>query len=363
MLRPNLNLNYNQLESNIKTLHPVRAKKFLQILDIVRDCIDKGIRPTYRMIHQATRISSRTIAAFWKWMKEQGVGLRDIFLTRAEEVSGTIQHMMDRGVKPKYRDLRRKLKCSFSTISKAFKTVVKAVVPVKTSLARTENRNKPASYNEARERFDALSQAEKEKYYKQARAETGSDDEAVIESFAIGIFAKTATSPTPTTTDTKKAIVVQPDNQVQVTAKKVLEVFNECLQARRLNPLKELSRKDRRSLSRLLKSGYQLEDIVRVIKFKADEWLNETRMVPSFRPQTLFKPGNFSRYLNQVILQANTKNSQYRPLRKGTTVQYRGRTYTVSEEGWLFTDDESIVPYRVWSLAQDGKIQIIKEVQ
>ena len=363
MLRPNLSLNYNQLESNIKTLHPVRAKKFLQILDIVRDCIDKGIRPTYRSIHEATRISSRTIAAFWKWMKEQGVGLRDIFLTRAEEVSDTIRNMMDKGVKPKYRDLRKKLKCSFSTISQAFKTVVKAVVPVKTTLARTENR-KPANYNEARMRFHALSQAEKEKYYRQARAETGSDDEAVVESFAVGIFAKTVTpSGQPTTQNEKKATAVQPDKQIQIATKKVLDVFNECLQAKRLHPFKDLSRKDRRALSRLLNSGYGLDDIIKVIRAMADEWLNDKNMVKYFRPQTLFKQNKFVGYLNHAIYQERTKKTQYQPLKEGTTVQYRGRTYTVSEEGWLFTDDESIVPYRVWSLVQDGKIQIIKEVQ
>ena len=356
--------NYNQLESNVKTLHPVRAKKFLEILEVVKDCTYKGIRPTYRVVHEATQISSRTIAAFWKWMKEQGVGLKDIFLTRAEQIVDTIHHMMNKGVKPRYRELRRKLKCSFSTISKAFKTVAKAVVPVKTSFARTENPIKPANYNEARMRFHTLSQAEKEKYYKQARAETGSEDEAVVESFAIGIFAKTVTpARQPTPQDKKKPTEVQPFEQIKKATKKVLEVFNECLQAKRLHPFKDLSRKDRRALSRLLHSGYGLDDIIKVIRIMADEWLNDKNMVKYFRPQTLFNPNKFVGYLNHAIYQERTKKTQYKPLKEGTIVEYRGRTYTVSEEGWLFTDDTSIIPYRVWSLVQDEKIKIIKEAQ
>ena len=361
MLRSNLVIDYNRLLQEIKTLHPVRAKNFLEILQVVRGCIDKKIRPTYQVIHQATGKSSKTIAAFWKWMKEQGVGLEDIFLSRVDEVAGTIKDMMNKGLKPKYRELRKKLKCSFSTISQAVKALTKAIVPVKPSLVRKENRT--ASYDEIRERFHALSQAEKEKYYKQARAETESDDDTVVESFAIGIFAKVASVNHQSTPQNKKRPATETKEHIQSSIKTILQIFNECLKAKQLNPLKELSRKDKRSLSKLLKSGYKLEDIVKVIKFKANEWLNEAKMVPSFRPQTLFRPDNFQRYLNQVILQENTKNSQYRPLQEGTIVEYRGRTYTVAEEGWLYTDDESIIPYRVWSLVQNGKIQIIKEAQ
>lgn len=45
--------------------------------------------------------------------------------------------------------------------------------------------------------------------------------------------------------------------------------------------------------------GAALADFKRVIDIKTADWLNDTRMEPFLRPDTLFRPSNFESYLNQ----------------------------------------------------------------
>ena len=48
---------------------------------------------------------------------------------------------------------------------------------------------------------------------------------------------------------------------------------------------------------------YKLEDFIKVIDVKVDEWLNNSEMNMYLRPETLFKSSNFDKYLNQEFPQ------------------------------------------------------------
>ena len=54
---------------------------------------------------------------------------------------------------------------------------------------------------------------------------------------------------------------------------------------------------------------YKLEDFIKVIDVKVDEWINNPEMKMYLRPETLFKSSNFDKYLNQeVVEQFNDSN-------------------------------------------------------
>ncbi|WP_204200845.1 phage replisome organizer N-terminal domain-containing protein [Mammaliicoccus sciuri] len=48
---------------------------------------------------------------------------------------------------------------------------------------------------------------------------------------------------------------------------------------------------------------YKLDDFIKVIDVKVDEWLNNSEMNMYLRPETLFKSSNFDKYLNQEFPQ------------------------------------------------------------
>ena len=55
---------------------------------------------------------------------------------------------------------------------------------------------------------------------------------------------------------------------------------------------------------------YKLEDFIKVIDVKVDEWLNNSEMNMYLRPETLFKSSNFDKYLNQEFPQEIKKRGK-----------------------------------------------------
>lgn len=65
------------------------------------------------------------------------------------------------------------------------------------------------------------------------------------------------------------------------------------------------SKPTRRLIDGRLSEGYTLEDFIRVIDVKCDAWNRPPKpgakdMRPYLRPQTLFRPGNFESYVNEI---------------------------------------------------------------
>lgn len=53
------------------------------------------------------------------------------------------------------------------------------------------------------------------------------------------------------------------------------------------------------AISGRAKDGYTLDDFKKVIDTKAADWLTDPKMEKHLNPETLFRPGNFEKYLNQ----------------------------------------------------------------
>jgi len=359
-------INYTDISQKINRLHPVQAKKFTSILNAVQQLLESGQRPIYRKITALTGCSSRTISKFWRWLKAQGVDLSQIFKSRVEEVGVAIENLKRKGFKPTYRRIREVMKCSYSTISKFFRKFGRRG---KTTASKQV---KPLSYSKAAGLFRKLSQAEQERYFRRARDVAGDQSSSPIEKVAITIFARSqkaadmAASPEPKSSLFKKIIrqtkAVGIDPQIEA---RILEAFNVELEARNLIPFGSLTRKDKGYLRKILDQGHSLDDILQVIKFKADEWLKEAKMIPSFRPQTIFKPSKFHMYLNQTRTLNQKKTPQVKVLKAGTQVEYRGQILNVEEDGELvFLDKRKvhvIPPQNLWRMIQAGEVKIIKE--
>jgi uncharacterized phage protein (TIGR02220 family) len=60
------------------------------------------------------------------------------------------------------------------------------------------------------------------------------------------------------------------------------------------------SKEVRNLIKSLWKSGYTYEDFVLVINAKAKEWLTDPKMIEYLRPSTIFRPSNFSSYLEHA---------------------------------------------------------------
>ena len=359
---------YIHISKEINTLHPVQAKKFLSILNAVRDLLESKQRPIYRKINELTGCSSRTIAKFWKWLRSLGIDLSNIFKSRIEEVGKAIDKLKRKGFKPTYRRIREVMRCSYSTISKYFKIVgkKKALIPAKKNI-------KPLPYSKAAGLFRKLSQAEQERYFRRARDEAGDQSSSTLERFAIIIFARSKHAADLAEASKESSLfkpkIIKPtktvelDPQVEVA---VLEAFNSELKARNLIPFGGLEKKDKNYLKKLLDKGHSLEDILQVIKLKADEWLKETKMIPAFRPQTILNPSKFPTYLNQARSKEQKKVPKYKTLNPGTKLQYRGEIVEVDEEGVvIFMDDKrvhAIHPQDVWEMIQKGEMKIMEEV-
>lgn len=56
-----------------------------------------------------------------------------------------------------------------------------------------------------------------------------------------------------------------------------------------------------------LSEGYTLDDFKKVIDIKVSEWKGDPKMEQYLCPQTLFRPGNFEKYINQREIKPKDK--------------------------------------------------------
>jgi uncharacterized phage protein (TIGR02220 family) len=57
----------------------------------------------------------------------------------------------------------------------------------------------------------------------------------------------------------------------------------------------------KKAINARLKDGFTVDDFKTVIEIKTAEWLNDPKMNKYLCPDTLFRPGNFEKYLNQGV--------------------------------------------------------------
>ena len=63
------------------------------------------------------------------------------------------------------------------------------------------------------------------------------------------------------------------------------------------------SESNRKLIKARFNEGYKLEDFIKVIDIKTNEWINDKKMKSYLQPSTLFRGSNFDKYLNQEFPQ------------------------------------------------------------
>ncbi len=69
------------------------------------------------------------------------------------------------------------------------------------------------------------------------------------------------------------------------------------------------SESNRKLIKARFNEGYELEDFIKVIDIKTDEWINDEKMKSYLQPSTLFRGSNFDKYLNQETPQLNNSET------------------------------------------------------
>ncbi len=69
------------------------------------------------------------------------------------------------------------------------------------------------------------------------------------------------------------------------------------------------SESNRKLIKARFNEGYKLEDFIKVIDIKTDEWINDEKMKSYLQPSTLFRGSNFDKYLNQETPQLNNSET------------------------------------------------------
>ena len=58
---------------------------------------------------------------------------------------------------------------------------------------------------------------------------------------------------------------------------------------------------NRKLIKARFNEGYKLDDFIKVIDIKTNEWINDEKMKSYLQPSTLFRGSNFDKYLNQEL--------------------------------------------------------------
>ena len=61
------------------------------------------------------------------------------------------------------------------------------------------------------------------------------------------------------------------------------------------------SESNRKLIKARFNEGYKLDDFIKVIDIKTNEWINDKKMKSYLQPSTLFRGSNFDKYLNQEL--------------------------------------------------------------
>jgi predicted phage replisome organizer/uncharacterized phage protein (TIGR02220 family) len=101
-----------------------------------------------------------------------------------------------------------------------------------------------------------------------------------------------------------------PEIEIEIEKKK--EIEKEIIDFLNLKSQKTFSycKSNIENITARLKEGRTKEDCFYIIEVKCDEWINNCDMNKYLCPQTLFRPGNFEKYINQKkIIKSTSQNN------------------------------------------------------
>lgn len=67
---------------------------------------------------------------------------------------------------------------------------------------------------------------------------------------------------------------------------------------------------NRKLIKARFNEGYKLDDFIKVIDIKTNEWINDDKMKSYLQPSTLFRGSNFDKYLNQEIPKSSNESNE-----------------------------------------------------
>lgn len=99
--------------------------------------------------------------------------------------------------------------------------------------------------------------------------------------------------PLPITQDTEVKDPMSKPAVVDDGVKQVIELLNSMTGSK----YKPSTKSHARHISGRLNEGHSVDDLMEVVRFKCNEWLNDPKMAQYLRPETLFQAGKFNGYL------------------------------------------------------------------
>lgn len=96
-------------------------------------------------------------------------------------------------------------------------------------------------------------------------------------------------------TETTTENISMSDSSDTAPYKTIIEYLNNKVNKR----FSYKSKSNRKLIKARFNEGYKLEDFIKVIDIKTNEWINDEKMKNYLQPSTLFRGSNFDKYLNQ----------------------------------------------------------------
>ncbi|MDT0745461.1 conserved phage C-terminal domain-containing protein [Mammaliicoccus sciuri] len=106
---------------------------------------------------------------------------------------------------------------------------------------------------------------------------------------------ETSKSLTEITTENTTESISMSDKSDAAPYKTIIEYLNKKVNKR----FSYKSESNRKLIKARFNEGYKLDDFIKVIDIKTNEWINDEKMKGYLQPSTLFRGSNFDKYLNQ----------------------------------------------------------------
>lgn len=110
-------------------------------------------------------------------------------------------------------------------------------------------------------------------------------------------LSETSKSLTEITTEITTESISMSDKSDAAPYKTIIEYLNNKVNKR----FSYKSESNRKLIKARFNEGYKLDDFIRVIDIKTNEWINDEKMKSYLQPSTLFRGSNFDKYLNQEL--------------------------------------------------------------
>ena len=203
------------------------------------------------------------------------------------------------------------------------------------------------------------------KMAKHSKLSSRNDSKAVEEKMAKMATSSSTPTSSPSSISSSKANIE--------LRKQIIDHFNEITNQKRSYTCDGTNK----LIIGRLSEGRTIDDFKHVIDTKTTQWLNDSKMAKFLRPSTLFRPGNFEDYLNEIyedprkkvlkVGESYTKEPEFLPMELLNQI-YRIIDGKGGDKGKFYTRAKSAFPIirTQWDLSDktpETFIRLVEEVQ